>query len=76
MRKDKTMKDFKVGDIIQRKDIPGYTYRIIGEGQEWGGHWKVDTPTDKMVFGVKRRVREPGMVFKDDDRWEKAPGTV
>ncbi len=46
---------FKIGDKIRRKDLPNFIYTIVGENKEWNAWY----------------ISEHGMVFKDDERWEK-----
>jgi len=59
----------KIGDIIQRKDMPQIWVRIIGENDKWDA-WIVELVTQKRGMG---KMKE-GMVMKNDDRWEIVKG--
>ena len=61
------MTDFKIGDIITRKDMPSMTCRIEGDNPNWNA-W------DVVSIGNTRGRMESGMVFKDDERWIKVKG--
>ena len=76
-RKNIAQPQFKIGDAIRRKDMPQLTFKIIGEGKAWGGHWIVQAlqtkPMEKDGWGYKKKPLTKGMVFKDDDRLELVP---
>jgi len=61
------MTDFKIGDIIRRKDmLPALSCKIIGENKKWNA-WIVNLFIASLSKGIKI---ECGLVYKDDDRWE------
>lgn len=53
----------KVGDIIARKDMPQFRFRILGENKHFLEFWNVESID--QLFKTKDNI----MVAKDDDRW-------
>ena len=57
----------KVGDIIFRKDMPQFRFRIVEENKEFPNCWTIEPVVKYRGFG---RWREKMMVAKNDERWE------
>jgi hypothetical protein len=51
----------KVGDVIHRKDMPQFKFKIVGTNRHFKDMWDVTTTTSH---------KKVGMIAKDDDRWE------
>ena len=58
-----TTNELKVGDIINRKDMPELKSVIIGEDKTWKA-WRV-----KIMYGNMNENNATHLVFKDDERW-------
>jgi hypothetical protein len=57
----------KVGDVIFRKDMPQFRFRIVEESKECPDCWIVEPVQKYRGFG---RWREKRIVAKNDERWE------
>lgn len=53
----------KVGDTVQRKDMP-IQVQIIGESEDWPDMWVV-----KPLYSQGKKKRGRCLLTKDDDRW-------
>ena len=57
----------KVGDVIFRKDIPQFRFRIVAESKEFPDYWIIEPVEKYRGFG---RWKERRIVAKNDERWE------
>ena len=59
----------KVGDLIRRRDMSEFHYRILGESDQWKDMWHVELVMFPLSFKPHLLI-EQGMIAKDDARWE------
>jgi len=57
----------KVGDVIFRKDMPQFKFRIVEENKTFPDCWTVEPLRKYRGFG---RWDNTKMIVKDDERWE------
>jgi len=57
----------KVGDIIFRKDMPQFRFRIVEENKEFSDCWTVEPLEKYRGFG---RWEKTIMIAKNDERWK------
>jgi len=65
-KKEKSEK-MKVGDVVFRKDMPQFRFRIVEENKTFPECWTVEPFVKYRGFGRWDRTK---MIAKDDERWE------
>lgn len=56
----------KIGDIIYRKDMPQFQFRIVASSSTWKNTWEVQPVFPYRGFGSWKGVK---LIDKDDERW-------
>jgi len=59
----------KVGDVVARKDMPQFQFRIIGENETFPNMWNVELVLDLSFRKLKKDRDKKQMIAKDDERW-------